>query len=289
MAHLPHLRRSQEDVVRVEPGQQQPPPAVQEAAVEQVHGEEPPEGADEKVHRADVPALTDPFLRGERRVPVRPLDELLQAPVRVMEQRGLEPPHRPLDLHRLVHSALDEAPPRAPEQATLIIGIQPAVLDPGAPEDVLPRDRVAVGGTAPADHPLDFATQLRRHPLVGVEREHPLPHRLLQGKVLLHGEARPRPDPDPVRELPRHLHGLVRGLGVHDDDLVGPGDALQARAEPLLLVPGDDRRREPAHSRSSRAAAKIASGAIAPIVPFGLCSPRQRGPYGPLRSARVGP
>src|SRR3972149_9165835 len=91
MVHLPPLRRSQEDVVRVEPGQQQPPPAVQEAAVEQVHGEEPPEGADEKVHRADVPALTDPFLRGERRGPARALDELLQAPVRVMEQRGREP------------------------------------------------------------------------------------------------------------------------------------------------------------------------------------------------------
>src|SRR3989304_4394347 len=73
----------------------------------------------------------------------------------------------------------------------------------------------------------------------------PAPRGLIRREVLRGGEAGPRAGPDPLRELPRQRHRLVGGLGIDHEDLVGPLDALEARPESLLLVPRDDRDRQP--------------------------------------------
>jgi len=189
--------------------------------------------------------------------------------------------HSSLDHHGLVDRALRESSDAAPEEPELIVRVESAVADPGAPEQVASRDPVSVGGAARPHDRADTLLQLGRDPLVGIEGQSPLARRLIQCEVLLGGEARPRPDPDPVREIPRDLHGLVRRLGVDDDDLVGPRDALEAGAEPVLLVPGDDRDADAAHAAPSsmaRAAPNAAPTSRPVMRPSGLWSPRQPGP-----------
>src|SRR3989304_4338283 len=79
----------------------------------------------------------------------------------------------------------------------------------------------------------------------GAPRGPPAPRGLTPREVLRACEAGPRAGPDPLRELPRQRHRLVGGLGIDHEDLVGPLDALEARPESLLLVPRDDRDRQP--------------------------------------------
>ena len=55
---------------------------------------------------------------------------------------------------------------------------------------------------------------------------------------------------DLVGELAGDLHRLVGGLRVDHHDLVGPRHALEARAQALLLVPGDDGHGQAAHPRA---------------------------------------
>ena len=106
-------------------------------------------------------------------------------------------------------------------------------------------------------HGADLLSELRGDLLVRVHREDPVAGRLLEGEVLLGGEPGPRPDPNAVRELARDLDRLVARLGVHHDQLVGPGQALEAVAQALFLVERDDDRRdaEPGHCNGGREAA----------------------------------
>ena len=221
--------------------------------------------------------------------------EVLEVAIRLVEQGLGQRVHAAVDRHRLVDSVLREAPRPPPEQPKLVVGIKPTVAHPGAPEEVLARNGVAGGRPPRGDDLLDAAGELGRDALVGVEREDPLPRRLLDREVLLHREARPRPNPHAIRELPGERRGLVGGLRVDHHDLVRPGHALEAGAQPLLLVPRDDGDGEARHaavppaSSISSAVRNTASGSSPAIVPSGLCSARQRTPYGPLREDRVGP
>ena len=58
---------------------------------------------------------------------------------------------------------------------------------------------------------------------------------------------RPVVDHDAIGVLPRDGDGLVAAVGIDDDDLVGPGDRCQRRAEIRRFVPGDHRDREFRH------------------------------------------
>ena len=69
--------------------------------------------------------------------------------------------------------------------------------------------------------------------------------------VLLVDVTGPRPRRRRDRsEAPRDRHGLVRALGVDDDDLVGPRDALERGRDVRGLVAGDDRDRQLRHGGS---------------------------------------
>src|SRR5207247_7997080 len=74
--------------------------------------------------------------------------------------------------------------------------------------------------------------------------ERPVPGRQIERGVLLRGVARPRTHDDAIGELARDRGGLVVGLRVHDDDLVGPRDRLETRAQPFFLVARDEGDRE---------------------------------------------
>ena len=141
--------------------------------------------------------------------------------------------------------ALDESPAAAPEEPQLPVGPEAAVPDPPPPEEVATRHSIAIVRPIVGQHTKDLFTKLGRYLLVGVERQDPVAARFRDGEILLRGEAGPGSHDHAVRELPRELHGLVVRQSVDDDDLVGPGHALQTRAKTLLLVQGDHDHREP--------------------------------------------
>src|ERR1044072_3197356 len=86
----------------------------------------------------------------------------------------------------------------------------------------------------------DLGAKLRRHPLVGVEIEHPLEARLVERELLLLAVFGPVADEDAVGERAHDVERPVRRMRVDDDDLVAPIDALEAGADVVLLVEADD-------------------------------------------------
>src|SRR5262249_29802149 len=219
-------------------------------------------------------------------------------------QRPAAAADRARHLDRLVHGALDETAAAAPEEAQLPVGPEAAVPDPLPTEEVAPRHAIAVVRPVGIEHAEDLLAQLGGHLLIGVEREDPVAARLGQTEVLLRREAGPGPRDHVVGELARDLHGLVVGERVDHDDLVRPGHALETGAQALLLVQRDHHDREPAgrhagrsvlvgpaagRSSSSVTARNTGSTASDAIVRSGLWSARCPRPYGPLRSAAVGP
>src|SRR5260370_32880199 len=68
---LPDLRRPNQHIVRIERGQKEPPPAVEEAALHDVHAEEAPERPQQEVAHARSSPLSHCFLPGAPRLAVR--------------------------------------------------------------------------------------------------------------------------------------------------------------------------------------------------------------------------
>src|SRR5207249_34294 len=205
--------------------------------------QKPPQGPPDEVEKSGRPPAPDPRLGGQRGVPVGTRQEVGHAPVAPMDEGRPEAPDGPGHLHRLVNGLVHEPAPTATEEPELPVRIKAAVTHPAPPEDVPPRHPVPVRAlTRAPEHGADLLSELRGDLLVRVHREDPVAGRLLEGEVLLGGEPGPRPDPDAVGELARDLARLVTGLGVHHDELVGPGQALEAGPEPLFLVEGDDDR-----------------------------------------------
>ena len=166
------------------------------------------------------------------------------------------------------------------------------MTDPPVPEDVAARHPVAVVGPVRRQHAGDLLAQLGGHLLVRVEGEDPVAAGLGEAEVLLGGEAGPRPHDQAVREVARDLCGLVLRLGIDHDQLVGPRHALQARTQPILLVERDDDHGEARSCHRARISATDRSTGSTPsaaMTPCGAASVRWICPYGPLRSADVGP
>ena len=138
-----------------------------------------------------------------------------------------------------VHQAIFELAGPAAEEPQFGIGIEAAVTDPAAEEEILARNPEARNAGI-RQSATDFIGKCRLDFFVGVERQHPVAAGFLQREVLLRSEAAPRLDVEVGVEGFRNLASAVGRAGVNDDDLVGPGDALQRTREVRLLVQGDD-------------------------------------------------
>src|SRR3989442_16006884 len=83
---LPDLRRTDQHIVRIEGGQKEPPPAVEEAPPHDVHAEEPPEGAEHEGAHARRPPLRHRLLGGERGVTPGTRQEVADVAIRAVLQ-----------------------------------------------------------------------------------------------------------------------------------------------------------------------------------------------------------
>ena len=157
------------------------------------------------------------------------------------------------------------------------------MADPAAPEDVAARDGVAGGLRAIGQHAQNLRPQLGADLLVGVDRQDPVVPGLGGGEVLLGGEAGPGPDDDPVGELAGDLHRAIRRLGVHDHDLVRPGQAGQAGREPPSSL-----RVMTTAEQGARARPRGQSSSAATAARTGSTASRRHGAVGPPHHAMAG-
>ncbi len=220
--------------------------------------------------------LRSEIVGGQGRVAVGPLQELGRRPIALVHERAAQPASGPSTSTDSCTARSTKRPRPRWNSRSLPVGVEAAVTDPPTPEDVAPRDARSRRRHRSRPERLDLPAQLGTDLLVGVDREDPFAPGLVHGEVLLGGEARPGPHEDPVGESARDLDRLVVRLGVDHDDLVGPGQAGQARAQALLFVPGDDHRRavwrESGHRRSSSSSSHAASTGSAvseAMVPVG--------------------
>ena len=156
----------------------------------------------------------------------------------------------PANRHRLVHVSPGPFRGAPVVQAQLMVGIPVRGSNPLAEMPRHARDAISGMRRFRRQHVLDFTRELRRHALIGVERQDPVVARDRRRVVFLGDVAGPLAHDDMWREPLRDRHGVVGAAGIDDDQLVGPGDRLQRLADVRRFVPGDDRDRELRHGRS---------------------------------------
>src|SRR2546427_561510 len=96
--------------------------------------------------------------------------------------------------------------------------------------------------------------------LVGVDAQHPVVRHQIQRLIAELPEARKVALIDLVRVFPADLLSPVGAVGVQDDDLVGPGEALEGTTDLPFLVERQDVSRELRHGPPERAARAPATG-----------------------------
>jgi len=90
------------------------------------------------------------------------------------------------------------------------------------------------------DDPQNLFLERGRYPFVGVQRQHPIALRHVQGPVFL------RPETDPVGLMnlvgifPADGHSGIGAARIQNDDFVNPLDRLQTRPDIGFFVFGDD-------------------------------------------------
>src|SRR5262249_61817561 len=88
---LPHLGGAEEDVVGVEDGQDEPPPAVEEAGAQDVHRDEAPGRPEQEVGQAAAATGGGQLEGRQLRVAIGPGDEVLDAAVSLVDEGVVEP------------------------------------------------------------------------------------------------------------------------------------------------------------------------------------------------------
>ena len=245
---LPGLGRAQEHVVGVQDGEHEPAPAVEEAPLDNVHREEAAERPEDEVGEAGALPAPDPLAGGQGGVAVR--------------RAGRSPPGCGRSGGAAPRRASPPVPPRAPTRGRRRRGSGRRGGGRGAAGSrdrgrrAAPRPPRTCSGGAPSSRrpgPSSARTRAIRSRSSGVTRSSASsdstqsPVACSRAKFFWAAKPGPGPHPDAVGELPGERDRLVGGLGVHDDDLVGPGHALEAGAQALLLVPRHDGHGEPRH------------------------------------------
>ena len=204
--------------------------AVEEAQPQDVELEEAHHRREQQVQHAGALAELVSLARGERGVAVLALEVGGEVVGRVVHQVAFERAGRDRVEHFLVHQVVAPARVHAVEEARAPVGIALAVREPAAEEAVAPRHAVdrrdrrrrARAGCSP---------RARRDALVGVEAEHPVVLRLLDGELLLAAEAEPFLLHHARAAPRRDLAVASVEAGIDHDDLVDEREALEAGIE----------------------------------------------------------
>ncbi len=193
------------------------------------------------------PAALEHLTRGMGGVSVDGIEMIGDVPIGEVMQFSAQLADTTLYLDRLVHMPTGPFARPAVVEAQLIIRIPVRGADPSAqvPRDA--RDAIPCRPWRGLEDRLDFVGERCRDALVGVNRENPIVCADRGRVIFLRDVSWPRPDDDPVGVLPGDPDGIVRALGIDDNDFVGPGDRLQGVLDMRRFVLGDDRHRQLRH------------------------------------------
>ena len=211
--------------------------AVEEASAEEPAAEELERRAEEEGEEAPPMAAVEAVERGRPRVARRLPDRVGEVAVGEVEERGVEVPHRAVDLDRLVDTAPSRAESsRAEAEAELAVGPPGPVPDRLAADVRQARHPEPRGVARRLDRGEDGTRERVRDALVRVEDEDPVVRREGERPIARRDVPVPRDRLDARPGGSRERDGPVRGAGVDDEDLVGPADRLQRWPEPVGLV-----------------------------------------------------
>ena len=98
----------------------------------------------------------------------------------------------------------------------------------------------------------ELRAQLRRDPLICIQRQHPLFAGVAQRAIFLRTKTRPVMGIDMRGKFAANGNCVVRAAGIHNNDFICPGYRLKTRAniETLILCDDDDREVVVVHKRT---------------------------------------
>ena len=171
---------------------------------------------------------------------------VIEGAIGVVQQGGPQPPHCAFQGDLLVDLALQVPPAIFPEEPQHPVVLPPGVANLVSEEEAPALDFVSIMRPA-GEGAADLCGQLRRHPLIGVHRQHPLAAGVGGRPVLLGGGRQILVLQDARPALPRQVGRAIGAEGIHDDDLVGEAERLQAVADVAGLVVGGHDGGQPGH------------------------------------------
>ena len=179
--------------------------------------------------QAGAPPLGQPLFRGERRVAIDGGEVVRNVAIGVVLQRVVQQPGRPTQLDGLMHRPSVPTACTPVVETQLIVRIPVGRPDPAADVPGHARDPVTAGRRLTIHEGANLGRELRRHALVGVERQDPVVRCQSRGVILLRAvPGQPRTSTR-VASLLGDRHRSIGAAGIDDDDFVGPGDRFECR------------------------------------------------------------
>ncbi len=157
-----------------------------------------------------------------------------------MEDLPFERSNRAVDSNRFVN------PPPFPlsfssiKQAELVVRVPSGTTNETTEVIADPRDSITGSNEARTIQRLNLLRQLIGHPLIGIERQQPVVSRLANCEVLLLYKRGKTMLEDTRPPVFAELNRTVGTPTIHDDDFIGPGNAVKSRTDELFFVLGDD-------------------------------------------------
>ena len=196
----------------------------------------------QQIHCGGAPSGFVHLLRRKRRVLVDPRELIAQIAIGQMLQFTAQLPWPPaVECHRFVH--IPAAPPRrAPViEPGLIIRVEVGGPDPSAQMKRHARHAVRTDGRIGPQQRLNLGRQFGRDPFIRIQRKYPVVRRQAGGKVLLVDPAGPVAMFDARAFCAGNRCRPIITAAVDDDDVVGPGGAVDRRRDVVRFVESNDR------------------------------------------------
>ena len=245
---LPELGEFQEHRIRVHDRNREPDRPVEKASAQHVVPEERRGWVCHEPERSCSLAALVHLPRGERRVVVDAIQLIAKIAKRVVLKLVDELTRPAVDGHRLVD--VKSVPPRGPAVVESGLEVRIEVGRPYPASQVVrdARHPVALAGRLGGEQRADLGGQRRRDAFVRVERENPVVRGQAVSEVLLIDVAGPRAGLHASALRSRDGDRVVSASRVHEDDLVGPGGAVDGVGDVFRLVEGDDGDRDLRHT-----------------------------------------
>ena len=143
---------------------------------------------------------------------------------------------RPVYPNGLVHGPFFETSFPPAKKPHIVIRVPAPVPYPRSEKERLSGNPVAVARFRRRDDPADFLSVRRLDRLVRIQTQHPFSGSLVKSNILLFPIPQPLLVENLISIFPADVDGCVTASGIHDDNFIGPSNALKRAADVRLFV-----------------------------------------------------